>query len=86
MMIIEERMPPKTTEKRHFHSKARQFFYVLAGQLTMEMDGELYCVPAMSGIEINPGARHQARNDSNDDVRFLVISSPTARADRTDLE
>ena len=86
MLVIEERMPPKAFEQRHFHSKARQFFYVLNGQLTMELEGELHHVPARSGIEIVPGAKHQARNDSDDDVNFLVVSSPTTRGDRTDVE
>lgn len=85
LMVIQERMPPGTVEQRHFHSKARQFFYVLSGELIMEMEGELHSIPAMSGIEVPPGAKHQARNDSENDAHFLVISSPTTRGDRTDL-
>ena len=86
MMIIQERMPPRTFEKRHFHVNARQFFYVLAGELTMELEGEDHLLPAMTGIEIAPGARHQARNDSDSDVHFIVASSPSTRGDRTDLD
>ena len=78
-------MPPKTSERRHFHSKARQFFYVLSGSLTMELDGVTHCLFARSGIEIPPGANHQARNDGANDVYFLVISTPTTRGDRTDI-
>jgi quercetin dioxygenase-like cupin family protein len=85
-MVIQERMPPGTAEQRHFHTIARQFFYVLSGELTMELEGELHAVPASSGIEIAPGARHQARNDGAADVHFLVVSSPTTRGDRTDLK
>lgn len=85
LMVIQERMPPGTAEQRHFHSKARQFFYVLTGELTMEVEGVRHGVPPMNGIEIAPGARHQARNDGETDVHFLVISSPTTRGDRTDL-
>jgi quercetin dioxygenase-like cupin family protein len=85
MMIIQERMPPRTAEKRHFHLTARQFFYVLAGELTMELEGEHHLLPPMTGIEIVPGARHQARNDSDSDVHFIVASSPSTRGDRTDI-
>ena len=85
LMVIQERMPPRTAEIRHFHSKARQFFYVLSGELTMELEGKTHFVPAMSGIEIMPGAKHQARNNTDHDVHFLVISSPTTRGDRTDI-
>jgi mannose-6-phosphate isomerase-like protein (cupin superfamily) len=84
MTIIQERMPPATAEVRHYHEKARQFFYVLSGELRMEMDGDIHLIPAGHGLEIPPGACHQARNDSTNDVSFLVISSPTTHDDRTD--
>jgi mannose-6-phosphate isomerase-like protein (cupin superfamily) len=85
-LVLEERMPPGTAEQRHFHSKARQFFYVLSGNLTMELDGVTQCISARSGILIPPGANHQARNDDASDVYFLVISTPTTRGDRTDID
>ena len=85
LLIIQERMPARTSEQRHFHSKARQFFFVLQGQLTMELDGIVHQVAAMSGIEIAPNSPHQARNDGESDVEFLVVSSPTTRGDRTDI-
>ncbi|WP_395336184.1 cupin domain-containing protein [Novosphingobium sp. BL-8H] len=85
MMVIEERMPSGTAETRHFHTRARQFFYVLAGELVMEIEGQRHVLPAMSGIEVVPGKVHQARNDSSAEVRFLVTSSPSTRGDRTNL-
>jgi mannose-6-phosphate isomerase-like protein (cupin superfamily) len=85
-LVLEERMPPRTAERRHFHSKARQFFYVLSGSLTMELDGLIHRLSARSGIEIHPGSNHQARNDGVSDVYFLVISTPTTRGDRTDID
>ncbi|MGU7782030.1 cupin domain-containing protein [Burkholderia sp. PU8-34] len=86
LLVIEERMPAGTNERRHFHSKAKQFFYVLSGDLTMEIEGKIHVVPPMSGIEIAPGKLHQARNDSGADVRFLVMSTPSTRGDRTDID
>lgn len=84
LAVIHERMPPGTNESRHFHAKARQFFFVLSGELAMELDGSVVCIPALSGLEINPGAVHEARNESEAVVEFLVISSPTTAGDRTD--
>ena len=86
LLIIEERMPPNTAEQRHFHTSARQFFYVLSGCLAMELEGEVHHIPERSGIEIPAQAIHQARNDGSIDVIFLVISSPTTRGDRTDVD
>jgi mannose-6-phosphate isomerase-like protein (cupin superfamily) len=82
LSVIEERMPAGAREQRHFHRQARQFFYVLAGELTMEIEGQQHALQARQGVEIAPGERHQAINASGEDVRFLVISSPPARGDR----
>ena len=83
LMVIQERMPPATSEVRHFHSEARQFFYVLSGNLTMEIEGIRHVIGASHGIEIPPLARHQAMNVGEQEVNFVVISSPTTRGDRT---
>ncbi|WP_435171257.1 cupin domain-containing protein [Falsirhodobacter sp. 1013] len=82
LLVIEERMPANTSEVRHYHATSRQFFYVLSGTLTMELDGSSHSVPARAGIEIPPNSPHQARNDTGSDVMFLVISTPTSRNDR----
>jgi mannose-6-phosphate isomerase-like protein (cupin superfamily) len=82
LSVIEERMPAGAREQRHFHAKARQFFYVLEGELTMEVEGRCHGLGARQGLEIAPGERHQASNESREDVRFLVISSPPAQGDR----
>jgi mannose-6-phosphate isomerase-like protein (cupin superfamily) len=85
LLVVEERMPPGTAEVRHYHVRARQFFYVLSGSLTMEVDGQTYRVVSHHGVEIAPGKPHQVRNHSENDVIFLVVSSPTSRGDRHDV-
>ncbi|PJE28043.1 Mannose-6-phosphate isomerase, cupin superfamily [Pseudooceanicola antarcticus] len=82
LLVIEERMPPGTREVRHFHARAEQFFYVLSGMLTIELDGTPQAIPAGSGLPVGRGQAHQARNDSAQEVVFLVISAPTSRGDR----
>jgi len=83
LSIIEELMPPGTAEQRHFHERAWQFFYVLEGELMMELDGQLHVIAARQGLEIAPRQAHQARNGSKANVRFLVISQPPSHDDRT---
>jgi mannose-6-phosphate isomerase-like protein (cupin superfamily) len=82
LSVIHERMPPGAAEARHYHQAARQFFFVLVGAATMELNGERLTLRAQQGIEIAPGAPHQISNDSDADVEFLVISQPTTRGDR----
>ena len=84
LSVIEERMPPGTAERRHRHERSRQFFYVLAGELTLEMDGVSHLLSANQGLEVAPGAPHQAFNRSAQNVRFLVVSQPPSHGDRID--
>ncbi len=86
LSIIHERMPAGKMERRHYHCVSQQFFFVLSGELTMELEGELYQVCAGEGISVPPQTKHQARNDSLNDTEFLVISEPTTRGDRVNIE
>lgn len=83
LSVIEERMPPGAFEQRHRHASARQFFYVLEGELTLEIEGETYRLTHGVGLHVPPGSAHQVRNDSNADVRIMVISAPRSHGDRT---
>lgn len=82
--IIEERMPPGTSEARHHHQRARQFFFVLEGELTMEIEHHLFLVKAGEGIEISPGQQHQAMNRGRAPLRIVVTSQPPSHGDRID--
>lgn len=82
LSVIEERMPPEASEVGHFHSKAQQFFFILSGQATMEINGERILLTAGQGLAIPRGVRHQFRNHSVEPVRFLVISQPPSHGDR----
>ena len=80
--VIEERMPPGAAEQRHRHERARQLFYVLEGELTMRFEHEDVKIATRESLEIAPGTSHQARNESERDVSFLVISVPPSHGDR----
>jgi mannose-6-phosphate isomerase-like protein (cupin superfamily) len=83
--VIEERMPPGTAEKAHRHERARQLFYVLEGELTMRLSNGDVRVATGAALEIEPGTVHQAKNDSEQEVRFLVVSVPPSHGDRIDV-
>ena len=85
LSVIQERVPPGDRERRHRHARARQFFYILAGEATLEFDGREVVVAAGQGIEVPPGTLHQFFNRSSADVEMLVISSPRSHGDREDL-
>ncbi|WP_109125609.1 cupin domain-containing protein [Dyella sp. C11] len=82
LSVIEERMPQGAWEVRHRHERSRQFFYVLQGELTIELDGASHRLSPRQGLHVPPGRPHQVRNDSHADVRMLVVSSPRSHGDR----
>ena len=86
LSVIRERVPPGAAETRHRHACARQFFYVLDGTAVIEVEGAHHVVAAGHGLHVPPGAAHRFRNDSAEDVHFIVVSAPTSRGDRETVE
>ena len=82
LSVIEERMPPGTSEVRHYHQKANQFFYVLRGNLSIEVSGNAFVLGPGQGIQITAGEPHQVRNHGSVDAEFLVVSNPPSQGDR----
>lgn len=85
LSIIHERMPPNTSEVRHYHTKSRQFFFVLTGTATLEINEFIENVTPLEGVEVPPHVAHQMMNRSDEDVEFLVISQPTSKEDRVQI-
>jgi mannose-6-phosphate isomerase-like protein (cupin superfamily) len=82
LSVIAERVPPGGKETRHFHSLARQFFFILQGQAVIEVSGTRVALCAGQGLEIPQGAPHQFINESEEPIDFLVISHPSTKGDR----
>ena len=80
--VIQERMPPHTSEVRHVHARSRQFFFVLSGQATIDIDGKRHGLGMQQGVEVAPGVPHQMVNEFDEDLSFLVVSCPPSHGDR----
>jgi mannose-6-phosphate isomerase-like protein (cupin superfamily) len=86
LSVIEERIPPGTSEIRHYHRQAAQFFYVLRGSLSVESGGVEIVLGADQGVSVLAGEPHQIRNQSASDAEFLVVSQPPSHGDRVAVE
>ncbi|KKO53106.1 cupin domain-containing protein [Paenibacillus sp. DMB20] len=86
LSIIHERMPANTSEVKHYHQQSRQFFFVLSGIATLEIDGKEIVLNPQEGIEVSPLVPHQMFNKSDHEIEFLVISQPTSKGDRILVE
>lgn len=86
LSVIQERVPAGKAEVMHYHEHARQFFYILEGRAQMAFEDKVVLLQKGDGIEIPPLTKHRFENTSDQDVIFLVISSPKSQGDRIDLE
>jgi mannose-6-phosphate isomerase-like protein (cupin superfamily) len=81
-----ERMPPKTSEQKHYHQHAQQFFYILKGEAIFEIQQERTHVKSEQGIHIAAGKEHRIINESNEDLEFILTSQPRTANDRINVE
>ncbi len=82
LSVIQEMMPPGTSEKPHTHQYAQQLFYVLLGTATFEVEGQNITVNATESIHIPAGVKHCIFNKGLSNLHFLVISEPKSHGDR----
>ncbi|HCR77412.1 MAG TPA: cupin domain-containing protein [Chryseobacterium sp.] len=85
LSIKQDIMPSGTSEKLHFHHFAEQFFYILKGKAVFFIDDEKLSVKSGESITIPPKYKHYIANESDEDLEFLVISSPSTDNDRTEV-
>lgn len=85
LSVIQERMPAGTSEKLHYHEFAQQFFYILEGTATFEVDGEVFEVMDGQGMHILPKQKHRILNKTDRFLEFIVTSEPKSHGDRVDL-
>jgi len=86
LAVIEEKMPIGTREHLHWHEMAQQYFYILEGVATFELEGEEIVVKANEGIYISRKQKHFIKNDGTEALRFLVISQPNTKGDRNEFK
>ena len=82
--LAEARVPAGVATQRHFHRASEEFYFILSGAGTMEIDVEKRTVGPGDAIVIPPGTWHHITADS--DLRFLCCCSPPYSHDDTFLE
>jgi mannose-6-phosphate isomerase-like protein (cupin superfamily) len=80
--VIQERVPEGSSEIRHLHNKAEQFFYVLSGMASLEAAGTLHVIQPNEGFYVPAGLAHTISNEHEAGPGFLLISTPPGYGDR----
>lgn len=75
-------MPKGCSEVRHHHKHSEQFFYVLSGVATIEVNGVMHKLTEQQGVHVPAGIAHQLSNQHQADLDFVVTSTPPSHGDR----
>ena len=81
--LAEATLPPDGSTQRHYHRLSEEFYFILEGGGTMEIDGEARLVGPGDAILIPAGAWHQIRSDKASALRFLCCCAPPYSHDDT---
>ena len=82
LSVIQERVPPGGAEVSHYHQHSHQFFFVLAGEATMEVEENSFLIKPQQGISVPPTVPHRLSNQGRKDLSFIVVSAPMSHGDR----
>ena len=79
--LAEARVPAGAATQRHYHRIAEEFYFILEGSGTMEIDDETRAVAPGDAILIPPGAWHTIA--AQDALRVLCCCAPPYSHDDT---
>ena len=63
-------------DRRHYHKKSTEMYYILSGTGSMELDDEKVDLEPNMLISIYPLTRHRATATQGEKLNILVISNP----------
>ena len=82
--LAEATVPADTATQRHYHWLSEEFYFILEGRGTMEIDGEQREVAPGDAILIPPGCWHTIT--AREPLRFLCCCAPPYRHEDTYFE
>jgi mannose-6-phosphate isomerase-like protein (cupin superfamily) len=84
--LAEATLPPGGSTQRHYHRLSEEFYFILEGSATMEIDDQTQVVAPGDAILIPPGAWHQITASPEAPVRLLCCCAPPYSHDDTYFE
>ena len=79
--LAEASLPVGAATDRHYHKLSEEFYFLLEGTGTMEIDGATHAVTPGDALLIPPGAWHQIT--ATTPLRFLCCCAPPYAHDDT---
>lgn len=85
LSIKQERMSAGSSEELHYHQRSQQFFFILKGIATFEIEDEIFEVKEQEGLHIKAGLKHRIINNTKADLEFILSSQPSTVNDRINV-
>jgi mannose-6-phosphate isomerase-like protein (cupin superfamily) len=85
LSVKQEQIPPQAAEEFHYHKKAQQFFYILTGVASFEINNNIYTVRRGEGFHVLPGVIHLIVNHADEPLEFILCSQPSTQNDRYNI-
>lgn len=74
-------IPSKCAIQDHYHQTSREFYYVMAGECIVVLNGTESVLRAGDMLLTEPGDIHSLRNVGQEEFRLLVFKTNCVRAD-----
>jgi len=76
-----EKMAPRSESEPHAHKTSRQVFFIIKGEARFYLVDKEYVLKPLDGIEVTPRQKHWIVNVSDEELLFLLVSSPRTEDD-----
>ncbi|WP_214475627.1 cupin domain-containing protein [Mesorhizobium sp. dw_380] len=77
LCLLENRSAGQTKTPIHVHANDDETVYVVEGQLTAVVDGEVQTLSPGESLFLKRGIPHQLMNPGNQPVRYILIGTPS---------
>lgn len=77
-------LKPGQSLKSHYHNQVEETFYFLEGRPMMIVEDQEYRVEEGDAFRIEPTEKHDLINDTQHDVRAVIIKYPFMPKDKMD--
>jgi len=76
-----EKMAPRSKSEPHVHKTSRQVFFIIKGEARFYLADKEHALKLFDGIEVPPNQKHWIVNASDEELLFLLVSSPRTEDD-----
>lgn len=85
LSVKQESMPSGAAEALHYHQHAQQFFFILKGTATFQIEDATITVKSGEGLHIAAGKKHRIINNTQEALEFILCSQPSTINDRINI-